>query len=155
MATSTPVTGRAPGMGSAPGMGPLSASLHHLAGKWTGDVLRAARKAHISPRLVASVLHVENRGEIDEAAHRVSGAGAIGPMQLMPATAWGDLRVNPWNPRENIDGGARYLARLIRRFGGNRRLALIAYNAGPTSVAMGERPAGAVRYANAVLRYAG
>jgi soluble lytic murein transglycosylase-like protein len=130
-------------------------SLRSLAGKWTKDVLHAARKAHISPRLVASVLHVENRGEINESANRVSGAGAIGPMQLMPVTAWDDLRVDPWNPRQNIDGGARYLASLLRRFGGNRRLALIAYNAGPTLVAMGGRPAGAVHYANAVLRYAG
>ncbi len=130
-------------------------SLHHLAGKWAKDVLHAARKAHISPRLVASVLHVENRGEINESAHRVSSAGAIGPMQLMPATAWEDLRVNPWNPRQNIDGGARYLASLLRRFGGNRRLALIAYNAGPTLVAMGGRPASAVMYADAVLRSCG
>ncbi|MBU2769504.1 lytic transglycosylase domain-containing protein [Acidithiobacillus ferrivorans] len=130
-------------------------SLHHLAGKWTKDVLQAARKAHISPRLVASVLHVENRGEINESARRVSSAGAIGPMQLMPVTAWDALHVNPWNPRENINGGARYLASLIRQFGGSKRLALIAYNAGPTSVADGERPAEAVRYANAVLRYAG
>ncbi|MDA8154448.1 MAG: lytic transglycosylase domain-containing protein [Acidithiobacillus sp.] len=131
------------------------ASLHHLAGKWTKDVLNAARKAHISPRLVASVLHVENRGEINESAHRVSSAGAIGPMQLMPTTAWDDLRVNPWNPRQNIDGGARYLASLLRRFGGHRRLALIAYNAGPSAVAGGARPECAVLYADAVLRYAG
>ncbi len=134
---------------------PMGVTLHRLAGKWTKDVLHAARKAHISPRLVASVLHVENRGEINESANRVSGAGAIGPMQLMPVTAWDDLRVDPWNPRQNIDGGARYLARLLRRFGGNRRLALIAYNAGPTLVAMGGCPASAVRYANAVLEYAG
>ncbi|MHB1632404.1 MAG: transglycosylase SLT domain-containing protein [Acidithiobacillus sp.] len=130
-------------------------SLHHLAGKWTKDVLHAARKAHISPRLVASVLHVENRGEINESAHRVSSAGAIGPMQLMPATAWDDLRVNPWNPRENINGGAQYLASLIRQFGGSKRLALIAYNAGPGAVAGGARPECAVLYADAVLRYAG
>jgi soluble lytic murein transglycosylase-like protein len=130
-------------------------SLHHLAGKWTQDVLHAARKAHISPRLVASVLHVENRGEINESARRVSSAGAIGPMQLMPATAWDDLRVDPWNPRENINGGAQYLASLIRQFGGSKRLALIAYNAGPGAVAGGARPECAVLYADAVLRYAG
>jgi soluble lytic murein transglycosylase-like protein len=129
--------------------------IHHLAGKWTQDVLLAARKAHISPRLVASVLHVENRGEINESARRVSSAGAIGPMQLMPATARDDLHVNPWNPRENINGGAQYLASLIRQFGGSKRLALIAYNAGPTLVATGGRPAESVRYAAAVLRYAG
>ncbi|WP_051984809.1 transglycosylase SLT domain-containing protein [Acidithiobacillus ferrivorans] len=130
-------------------------SLHHLAGKWTKDVLHAARKAHISPRLLASVLHVENRGAINESAHRVSSSGAIGPMQLMPTTAWDDLRVNPWNPKENINGGAQYLASLIRQFSGSKRLALIAYNAGPGAVAGGARPECAVLYADAVLRYAG
>ncbi len=131
------------------------ASLHHLAGKWANDVRYAAHKAHIPARLVASVLHVENRGEINESAHRVSSAGAIGPMQLMPATAWDYLHVNPWNPKENIEGGARYLARLLRQFGGNERLALIAYNAGPGAVASGARPESAVLYADTVLRYAG
>ncbi len=130
-------------------------SLHHLAGKWTEDVIHAARKAHISPRLVASVLHVENRGGIDSAANRVSYAGAIGPMQLMPATAWNELHVNPWNPRENIEGGARYLAQLLRQFHGNKRLALIAYNAGPYTVEQGNRPSSAVYYASEVLHYVG
>jgi soluble lytic murein transglycosylase-like protein len=132
-----------------------TSSLRHLAGKWANDVRYAAHKAHIPARLVASVLHVENRGEINESAHRVSSAGAIGPMQLMPATAWDYLHVNPWNPKENIEGGARYLARLLRQFGGNERLALIAYNAGPGAVASGARPESAVLYADTVLRYAG
>lgn len=58
-----------------------------------------------------------------------SPAGAIGFTQLMPGTAQG-LGVNPWNPRANLRGGARYLAQQYDRFG-DWRLALSAYNSGP------------------------
>ncbi len=51
-------------------------------------------------------------------------------MQLMPATA-AALGVDPWQPRENLRGGVTYLGGLLREYGENARLALIAYNAGP------------------------
>ncbi len=51
-------------------------------------------------------------------------------MQLMPKTASQLGVLNPWNPEENLDGGIRYLARLLWEFR-NSRKALIAYNAGP------------------------
>ena len=61
-----------------------------------------------------------------------SSKGAIGLAQLMPDTARG-LGVNPHDPKQNLDGGARYLSQQYRRFG-DWRLALAAYNAGPEAV---------------------
>jgi len=61
-----------------------------------------------------------------------SSKGALGLAQLMPATAR-DLGVNPRDPRQNLEGGARYLAQQYRKFG-SWRLALAAYNAGPGAV---------------------
>jgi len=58
-----------------------------------------------------------------------SPVGAIGLMQLMPATAR-ELGVNPLNPEENIEGGVRCFSQLLRMFGG-LELALVAYNGGP------------------------
>lgn len=129
-----------------------AAAIRRLAGRWTPMVIHAAQSARVPALLVAAVIHVENGGNLAGSARRVSHAGAIGPMQLMPATAWKALGVNPWNPRENIDGGARFLHRLLRRFHGNVREALVAYNAGPTITAEGRAPDMAWGYARAVLR---
>ena len=126
--------------------------IHHLAGPYAHLVMKAARQARVSPRLVAAVVQVENGGDFHGSATRVSSAGAIGVMQLEPATAWDTLRVNPWNVRQNIDGGARYLAMMLRQFDGNVRLALMAYNAGPASIAQGRPPWAAVAYAREVMR---
>lgn len=64
--------------------------------------------------------------------HALSGAGAIGLGQLMPDTAR-VLGVDPHDPRQNLDGSARYLLMMLDRFG-DSRLALAAYNAGPEAV---------------------
>jgi len=83
----------------------------------------------------------------------VSKAGAIGLTQLMPSTAKA-LGVNPWDPWQNLVGGATYLRQMYERFGDWRK-ALMAYNAGPGRVASGKVPQESVRYAEKVLRMAG
>ncbi len=120
-----------------------------LAGIYSADVLYAAKQTGLSRKLIAAVVHVETRGR-----NLVSSAGAIGPMQLMPTTASRALHVDPWQPRANIIGGARYLRRLLTRFHGKLRLALEAYNAGPTAVAEGVIPIPAVTYAKQVMALA-
>jgi hypothetical protein len=106
----------------------------------------AAARHQLSEQLVAAVAWRESR--FDPAA--VSPKGARGVMQLMPETAR-RLGVDAGDPVANIDGGADYLARMIRRFDGDLTKALAAYNAGPEAV---ERYRGVPPYAetNAYVR---
>jgi soluble lytic murein transglycosylase-like protein len=93
-------------------------------------VEQVAKRESLAPEL----LHVVIARESSFLPCAVSPKGAIGMMQLMPGTA-ADLGVaNPFDPEENIDGGARYLGYLMQRFRGDLSLALAAYNAGPRRV---------------------
>lgn len=89
----------------------------------------AADKYGLPRKLVRSVIAAESGFQADA----VSPKGAIGPMQLMPATAR-ELGVDPYDPAQNIDGGTRYLRDLLQRYGFSLWYAAAAYNAGPGAV---------------------
>jgi soluble lytic murein transglycosylase-like protein len=89
----------------------------------------ASRRHKLPPGLFAAMIAVESGTH----AHRISPAGAMGPAQLMPGTAR-ELDVqDPFNPRESLDGSARYLAQQLSRYK-SVPLAVAAYNAGPGNV---------------------
>ena len=101
-------------------------------GKYRGQYIEMAREAarrHNVPEDLFLRLVQQESGWNPNA---VSNKGALGLAQLMPATAR-RLRVDPSVPAENLDGGARYLAKQFRKFK-SWRLALAAYNAGPDAV---------------------
>jgi Rod binding domain-containing protein len=90
----------------------------------------AASKLGVPATLIRSVIAAESSGRHDA----VSPAGAKGLMQLMDGTAMEMGVNNPFDPRENINGGAGYLKKMIEQYGGDIDLALAAYNAGPGNV---------------------
>lgn len=93
------------------------------------ELSTAANAYALDPKLIEAVAWRESRFRPDAR----SGKGAIGVMQLMPGTAR-DLGVDPFDRAQNIRGGAMYLRRMLSEFGGDVRLALAAYNAGPAAV---------------------
>ena len=94
------------------------------------NVQKAAAKYNMPPELIKAVIRAESNFK----TNAVSSAGAQGLMQLMPATAK-ELGVkNSFDIEQNIDGGAKYLRKMLDRFGGSVRKALAAYNAGPGTV---------------------
>jgi soluble lytic murein transglycosylase-like protein len=104
---------------------------HSLGSARLNELVQSRSAANaVDPRLVASVIDAESHG--DPAA--VSRVGAQGLMQLMPGTAAQYGVGNPFDPFQNVDGGTRYLHDLLRRYKGNVRLAVAAYNAGPGAV---------------------
>ena len=94
------------------------------------DILKATIGTRVSPALALAVISVESSGRPDA----VSGAGAEGLMQLMPATADRFGVRNAFVPSQNIRGGVAYLDFLMKKFNGDPILALAGYNAGENAV---------------------
>lgn len=97
---------------------------------WKEVARNEAMRKNLDPLLVKAVIQVES-GENPTA---VSSKGAMGLMQLMPATARQMGVQDPFKPQENVAGGVKYLAQMVDRFRGRLDLALAAYNAGPNAV---------------------
>ena len=105
-------------------------SLMARATQYDSIIEKAALSAAVEPNLLRAVIVVESGFN----SRAVSKRGAVGLMQLMPATAIRFGVSNPYDPKQNVHAGARYLKFLIDRFGQDVRLALAAYNAGEEAV---------------------
>jgi soluble lytic murein transglycosylase-like protein len=94
-------------------------------------IQRAAQQFGVEPHLIKSI--IMTKSSFDHNA--ISQSGAQGLMQLMPPTA-NDMEVqNPFDPEENIFGGTKYLSLLLKKFNQDKKLAIAAYNVGPSVVA--------------------
>ena len=116
------------------------------AGRVARTLVAEARRASFSPEFVLAVIQVESQGD----PRAVSPKGALGLMQMMPATGRlvaQSLGVRPFTPEKlydptvNLRFGTHYLAQTLRRFNGNLIHALAGYNAGPNRIARWSTPA--------------
>ena len=98
--------------------------------RYAGLIAEYAAAHDVRPALVAAVIQAESAFNPFARSHK----GAMGLMQLMPATATELGVVDPYDPEQNIRGGVTYLKQLLEQYSGNEELALAAYNAGPAAV---------------------
>lgn len=123
-------TRRGPGKAAARKEGALGETRSVREERVAGIIAEAASYYGLPVALVRAVIRVES----NYFPRAVSPAGALGLMQLMPATAQAMFVRDPFDPRENIFGGCRFLRMLLNRFDGDLVLTLAAYNAGEGAV---------------------
>ena len=95
-----------------------------------GFIVESGKRNSVDPLLLYSIMHQESSFK----SRAISYKGARGLMQLMPPTASRFGVTNIWDPKQNIEGGARYMRFLLDLFSGDVRLALAGYNAGEGAV---------------------
>lgn len=98
--------------------------------KYAATIEQAAKQHGVEAALVRAIIHAESAFRPDAQSHK----GAVGLMQLMPATAAHLGVQDRYDPTDNINGGVKYLAQLLGQFKGDTKLAAAAYNAGPGAV---------------------
>ncbi|MBF0183622.1 MAG: lytic transglycosylase domain-containing protein [Magnetococcales bacterium] len=108
-------------------VGPLSGQEDH---PYAAIVQAAARQTGINRALLQSIIRAESNFD----PYAISAKGAVGLMQLMPETARHYGVTDMTDPETNVQGGARFLADLLRQFNNNLEISLAAYNAGPSTV---------------------
>jgi soluble lytic murein transglycosylase-like protein len=99
-------------------------------GRYGKFIRTASERYGLDPELIRAIIKVESSFN----PYAVSEKGAMGLMQLMPETAEEMQVGEPFEAKENIMGGSRYLRKLLNMFDGDLRLGLAAYNAGPNKV---------------------
>ncbi len=109
---------------------PRMQHLQEIASAHGAEIMQATIGTEVSPALVLAVMGIESGGRIDA----VSSAGAVGLMQLIPATADRFGVDDSTDPGQNIKGGVAYLDRLMREFDRDPVMVLAAYNAGENAV---------------------
>lgn len=118
--------------------------------KYDSIFKKAAEKYNVSESLLKGIARAESNFN----AKSVSGAGAMGVMQLMPTTAKGLGVTDPYDPEQNIMGGAKCISQKLKEFHGDERMALAAYNAGSGAVKRyGGIPSYCKSYVNKVQSY--
>ena len=110
--------------------------INQRAARYEPLINSSARRYGVDPNLVKAIIMTESSFNPNAGSNK----GAQGLMQLMPGTARGLGVQNSLNPAQNIEGGTKYIAQMLRMFKGDVRKALWAYNAGPGNAKKGRLP---------------